>query len=279
MALALIYGRHPVAEALAAGEALDEIYILDKASKQGPLADIAGQARARSIPLRFVPRPALDRIMREQGFGSTSSTSSGRKDGAGRSARGRKGRGASGGGSHNHQGVIARYAGFAYADLNEILARALKADEPAFILVLDVIQDVQNLGSLIRSAEAVGAHGVLIADRGAASVTPAVRKASAGAVAHMAIARLDLVEALDRLKARGVMICGLDASGDRAPWECDLKVPLACVVGSEGRGQRDVIARRCDQLISLPMRGQLGSLNASVAGSILLYEIQRQRMG
>ena len=180
-------------------------------------------------------------------------------------------------GSLNHQGVIARYAGYAYADLNEILARAIKANEPAFILVLDVVQDVQNLGSLIRSAEAVGAHGVLIADRGAAGVTPAVRKASAGAVAHMAIARLDLVEALDQLKARGVTVCGLDGSGDRAPWECDLKVPLACVVGSEGRGQRDVISRRCDQLLGLPMRGQLGSLNASVAGSILLYEVQRQR--
>lgn len=244
----LIYGRHPVLEALQSGQMLDELLLAEGVRLEGPLAEIAKLARERGLPLKHLPRAALDRLV---------------------------GRGE--GGVANHQGVAARSAGFAYSDLHSILARAIRAGEPPLILVLDTIQDVHNLGSLIRSAEAVGAHGALIAERGAAGVTAAVQKASAGAVAHLPVARTDLVTALDQLRQRGVRVVGLDGEAPTTLAEADLNGPLALVVGSEGQGLSKAVARRCDALVRLPMRGRVGSLNAAVAGSVALYEVLRQR--
>jgi len=246
--LDLIYGRHPVLEALRAGEAVSEILLADGARAHDALGQIVRLARAAGIPIKHAPRAALDRLVAGQGRGAA-----------------------------NHQGVVATVADYAYSDLATILAAGIRRDEPAFILALDAVQDVHNLGNLLRAADAVGVHGVLIADRQAAGVTGAVRKASAGAVAHLAIARVDLAEALDALRQRGVAVIGLAAEAPVVYGEADLRVPLALVVGSEGRGLRAGVARRCDALVCLPMRGHVASLNAGVAGAVVLYEALRQR--
>jgi 23S rRNA (guanosine2251-2'-O)-methyltransferase len=245
----LIYGRHPVLEALQAGSNLDEVLLAQEGGERGgPLSEIARLAREAGVPVKRLPRAALDRLLpRSAGQPAT------------------------------HQGVAARLSGFAYADLAEVLAAAIRRGEEPLILVLDGLQDVHNLGSLIRSAEAAGAHGVLIAERGAAGVTPAVHKASAGAVAHLPVARADLPAALDTLAARGIRIVGLSESAASPLVEADLSGPLALVVGSEGKGLTKAVARRCGALVSLPMRGRVGSLNAAVAGSVVLYEVVRRR--
>lgn len=240
----VIHGRHPVLESLRSGEALSEVVIAE-----GAHGDIVGQiarlARERGVAVRHAPRPALDRMA--QGTA--------------------------------HQGVVARVAASNYVDVAEILAVAIRRGEPAFVLVLDQVQDVHNLGALIRTAEAAGVHGLVLADRFAVGVTAAVRKASGGAVAHLAVARTDLAEALDTLKASGVRIVGLAMDAEAAWSEADLTGPLALVVGSEGRGMRAAVARRCDATVRLPMRGRVASLNAAVAGAIVVYEAVRQRGG
>ena len=244
----LIIGRHPVLEALRAGERLDEILLAAGAKREGALAEIARRAKAAGVPLKTLPRPQLDRRVAQA---------------MGRSA--------------NHQGVVARYGGFRYADVAEILAEGIRRGAPALILALDTIQDVHNLGSLIRSAEAAGAHGLLLGAARGAGVSAAVRKASAGAVAHQRVARVDLPQALDDLKQRGIAVFGLAAEAEVEHWEADLSGPMVLVVGGEARGLRPVVSRRCDALIRLPMRGRVDSLNAGVAGSIVLYEALRQR--
>ena len=249
----IIYGRNPVLEALRAGEPLEEIRVAQGAKTRGQLGEIARLARDTGVHLTWVPRSALDRMMAEAGPAAP-------------------------GGGGNHQGVLALASDFAYHDVAEILAAAIRAGEPPLVLVLDQIQDVHNLGSLIRSAEAAGAHGVIIPERKAAGVTPAVRKASAGAVAHLPVARLDLVDALDQLREQGVRVAGLDEDGSVDYTGADLRGPLALVVGGEARGLTKAVARRCDALLRLPMRGRVESLNAAVAGSIVLYEALRQRV-
>jgi len=239
----VVYGWNAVAEALESGEQLDEVLMAEGASPGGGHGRTLKLARKRGVPLRRVPRAALDRL----------------SDGA------------------VHQGILAKVADYAYRDLNEILAVAIRRGEPPFLLVLDAIQDVHNLGALIRSAEAAGAHGVLIPTHHAAGVTPAVRKASSGAVSHIAVARTDLAEALEILRARDVRVVGLAEDGERAYTGVDLTGPVALVVGSEGRGLSAAVARRCDLLVRLPMVGRVESLNAGVAGSIVLYEALRQR--
>lgn len=240
----LIWGRRPVLEALRAGEALLDVRLAAGVStRAGSLAELVEAARRAGVAVRTVPRSALDR----------------------------EARGAA------HQGVLARVAGYAYQDLDELLAEAIRRGEPPWLLVLDAVQDVHNLGSLLRTAEAAGLHGVVLADRDAAGVTAAVRKASAGAVAHLRIARMPLAEALDRLRARGVRAVGLDEAGEAAYASADLTGPLALVVGSEGRGLSRAVASRLDARVALPMRGRVASLNAAVAGSIVVYESLRQR--
>lgn len=242
----LVYGRIPIVEALRAGEPLQEILVARGAEARGPLGEILRLARELDVPLRRVARPELDRAVAGLGTG-------------------------------NHQGVVAIAGSFAYADLHEILARAIRRHEPPLVLVLDELQDVHNLGSLLRTAEAVGAHGVLLPERHAAGVTAAVRKASAGAVAWLAVARLDLPPALDTLAERGLAIVGLQEES-AVPYDlASLAGPLALVVGGEARGLRPSVARRCGGMVRLPMRGHVSSLNAAVAGSVVLYEALRQR--
>ena len=239
----LIFGRNAVLEALRAGERPREVIVAAGAEARGALGEVIARAERAGFPVRHVPRAALDRLV----------------------------------GSGRHQGVAARLDDYHYRDVDEIVAHAIRSEEPLLVLVLDAVQDVHNLGSLIRSAEAVGAHGVLIPDREAAPVTAAVRKSSAGAVAHMMVARGSLIDMLDRMRKRGVTVIGLSEGADTSHTDVDLTGPVALVVGSEGRGLSRTVDRRCDAHVSLPMRGRVGSLNAAVAGSIVLYEAVRQR--
>jgi 23S rRNA (guanosine2251-2'-O)-methyltransferase len=243
----IIYGRHAVLEALTSGEAILELHVSDRAKPEGTLRTILSRARELRVPIKFEPVQGLDRAVGTQA------------------------------GPARHQGVVAVVSGYAYADVSDIVAAALRAGEELLVLVLDAIQDVHNAGALLRTAEAAGAHGVVLADTGGTAITPSVRKASAGAVAHMRVARTDVVDALDHLRARGVRVIGLDSESGPGLFDADLSGPLALVVGSEGHGLRPAVARRCDDFVHLPMHGRIASLNAAVAGSIALYEAVRRR--
>lgn len=239
----LICGRNPVLEALRAGTVIEEIRLARGTRREGPLAEIMRLARKQGIPLRWVDRHELDTLARR------------------------------------HQGVVASSGEYRYADVEEILTRAEQTQERPFVLVLDCLQDVNNFGSLLRTAEAVGVHGVIIPHRRAVGVTAAVRKASAGAIEHMLVARVtNLAQTVKALKERGLWIIGLEARPEALDYrQVDLDLPLALVVGSEGQGMRRLVRQRCDLLIKIPMRGAINSLNAAVAGSIALYEVWHQR--
>ena len=240
----LIWGRNPVVEALRAGAEVDKLYLAEGVRPGGAVDEILRRARTARVPVQTLDRRALDRM--------------------------------AGGGVH--QGVVAEVAEYRYAELADLLARATRAGERPLILLLDSIQDPQNLGALIRTAEAVGAHGVVIPRHRAAGVTPVVVKASAGAVEHLPVARVtNLGRAIEELKERGIWVVGLDASAPKSYDEFDYAAPLALVVGAEGTGLGRLVAERCDLLVRLPMRGHVASLNAAVAGSIVLYHAWRSR--
>ena len=183
------------------------------------------------------------------------------------------------GGEANHQGLAAEVSGYPYVDLEATLDAARMAGEAPFLLLLDHVQDPQNLGSLLRTAEAAGVHGVVIPGWRAVGVTPAAVRASAGAAEQATVAQVsNLVQAMERLKAAGVWLAGLEALPEAQPYtRADLSGPLGLVVGSEGQGLARLVRERCDFLIRLPLRGQVESLNAGVAGAIALYEALRQR--
>lgn len=242
--MALIWGRNPIVEALRAGNDVDKLYVAAGIGEVLVIEEIKRRAKAAHVPIQQIDRRALDRMT----------------DGA------------------VHQGVVAEVADFAYVTLDDLLARAAAANEPPLLLLLDSIQDPHNLGALIRTAEAIGVHGVVIPKHRAAGITPTVVKASAGAVEHLPVAQVtNLGRAIDDLKKQGVWIAGLDAAGTKAYDEIDWAGPFAIVVGAEGAGIGRIIAERCDFLVRLPMRGHVDSLNAAVAGSIVLYHAWRKR--
>jgi 23S rRNA (guanosine2251-2'-O)-methyltransferase len=181
-------------------------------------------------------------------------------------------------GFDGHQGVALVVAARRYATLDEVLARALERGEPAFVLALDSLEDPQNVGTLLRSAEAAGVHGIIFPTRRQAPLTPAAVKASAGAVEHLLLVPVDdLPGALTDLHVRGLRVVGAEAEAPLTARQADLRGPLVLVVGSEGQGLGPTVRRRCDLLVRIPMRGAIGSLNAAVAGSILLFEGVEQR--
>lgn len=182
-------------------------------------------------------------------------------------------------GHDNHQGVALETSGYPYSDIYAMLDLAEEREEPPFLLLLDLVQDIRNLGSLVRTAEAVGAHGIVVQERRGAGVTPGAVNASSGAVEHLLVAQVtNLSRTIETLKDSRVWIAGLeDTHGAKTYTEMDLNVPIGIVVGSEGKGLRRLVRERCDWLMALPMRGEINSLNASVAGSIALYEVLRQR--
>ena len=181
-------------------------------------------------------------------------------------------------GTPHHQGVVARVAGASYASLADLLKIPGEQGEPAFLLALDQVQDPRNLGAILRSAEATGVHGVIVPKHHAVGLTAAAAKSASGAVEFVPVAReTNLVRALEVLKKEGIWIVGSTASGGQAPWDLDLAGPLCLVLGGEGEGLRPLVAKSCDFLVSLPMKGRIGSLNVSAAAAVLCYEVLRQR--
>ncbi len=179
----------------------------------------------------------------------------------------------------NHQGVLLEASPFDYVDLDDVLAVAASRGEPPFMLLLDLIQDVQNVATLLRAADAVGVHGLIIQERRGASITPAVVNSSSGAVEHLAVAQVtNLVQAMLALKDAGVWLAGLDTGDDAVRYDtANLKGSIGLVVGSEGKGLRRLVRETCDFIIALPMKGQVESLNAATAGSIVLYAAWQAR--
>jgi 23S rRNA (guanosine2251-2'-O)-methyltransferase len=239
-----VWGRNPILETLRSTRQVKRILIADGQRDAQPIAAILQEAERRHVPIETVPRLRLDQI--SQGA--------------------------------VHQGCLAVVEARKYATLEQILAFARQKNEDPFLLVLDAIQDVNNLGSLLRSAEAVGVHGVVIPLHHAAEVNATVVKTSAGASEHLLIAQeTNLTHTIDFLKKQNIWVIGLDSETKTEYDEADLTGALALVVGNEGRGISRLVREHCDLLIKLPMRGHVTSLNAAVAGSIALYEALRQR--
>jgi 23S rRNA (guanosine2251-2'-O)-methyltransferase len=242
----ILAGRNPVREALRAGRRrFERLMLAEGAAEKGTLEEIVALCREAGVPVSRVSKQEIDRLS----------------------------------GDVLHQGVAARVSTYPYVELDDILALAEERGEAPLVLALDSLQDPQNVGSIMRSAEAVGVHGVILPDRRSASVTPAVSRASAGAVEHLRVATVtNLVRALDELKARGLWVAGGEDHPRAVDYAgVDLNRPLALVLGSEGQGMRRLVAERCDFLLRIPMRGQVGSLNVSVAAALLLYRAWHAR--
>ena len=232
-----IVGRNPVYEVLnAARRQAFRLQIARGVEEKGRLVDILNLAQKKKLPIERVDRAQLNPY------------------------------------GENPQGVAIEVSGYSYMGLQDILDLAEQRQEALFVLILDVIQDPQNLGTLLRTAEAVGVHGVLMPLRRAAEVTPAVVRASAGASEHLVIVQANLAQAITTLKEAGAWVIGLEGSAGAIPVaQARLDGPLALVVGNEGEGLRELVAKSCDLLVSLPMVGKVESLNAAVAGSVVLY--------
>ena len=240
----VIEGRNAVIEALRVGTAIDKIYIA-KGETDKTLGHIASKARAAGIVVVEADRRKLDGMSR----------------------------------THAHQGVIALAAVREYVSVDDILADAAAKNESPLIVVCDEISDPHNLGAIIRTAYCAGAHGVVIPKRRSAGLTSVVAKTSAGAVSHMKVARVPNIPSLLKdLKKQGVWVFGTAANGTTGLYDTDLKGAAAIVIGSEGDGMTRLAAENCDFLVSIPMKGDLNSLNASASAAILLYEAVRQRM-
>lgn len=237
-----IAGKNPVLEALRSGRDINKI-LIGEGSQRGPMMKVVTLAKEANVIVQIVPRKKLDQLFGE-----------------------------------NHQGVIAQVAAYEYAELDDLFKAAEERNEAPFFLILDEIEDPHNLGSIMRTADAAGAHGIIIPKRRAVGLTATVAKSSTGAIEYIPVVRVtNLAQTMDELKDRGVWISGTDASGKQDYRAMDADMPLALVIGSEGKGMGRLIREKCDFLISLPMAGKVTSLNASVAASLLMYEVYRKR--
>ncbi|HGO9416747.1 TPA: 23S rRNA (guanosine(2251)-2'-O)-methyltransferase RlmB [Bacillus cereus] len=237
-----IIGRNPVIEALRSGRDINKIWIAEGAAK-GQVQIVLALAKENKIILQHAPKKKLDQLV-----------------------------------EGNHQGVIAQVAAYQYAELEDLFKVAEKRNEDPFFLILDEIEDPHNLGSIMRTADATGAHGIIIPKRRAVGLTASVAKASTGAIEYIPVARVtNLSRTIDELKERGLWIAGTDAKGKKDYRNLDGTMPIGLVIGSEGKGMSRIIGEKCDFLITLPMVGKVTSLNASVAASLLMYEVYRKR--
>ncbi|MCR4708222.1 MAG: 23S rRNA (guanosine(2251)-2'-O)-methyltransferase RlmB [Clostridiales bacterium] len=235
-----LVGRNPIREALKSGRDLEKL-IVARGEIIGSGREILAMARERKVVIQEVDRARLDAM------------------------------------ASGHQGMIAVASAYAYSTLEAILARAKEKGEDPFLVILDGITDPHNLGAIIRSAECAGAHGVILPERRAVGLTPAAVKASAGAIMHLPVAKVtNLPRTLDQLKKEGVWIFGSAAGGEDYR-TVDLSGPCALVIGSEGEGMSRLVREKCDRVVSLPVRGKIDSLNASVAAGVLLYAISARR--
>lgn len=240
-----IWGRHPVLALLrGGGRRVDEIAVL--AGATGPLGQVVALARRSGVKVSFRTRDQLTAMA----------------------------------GSAQHQGVVARVTSAEYADFEDLLDLPRARGEPAFFLALDQVQDPRNFGALLRTAEALGVHGVVVPRHHAVGLTGAVARTSVGAVEHVPVAReANLVTALETLKKSGVWVYGAVVRGGANPCRVALTGPICIVLGAEGEGLRPLVAKTCDGLLTIPISGQVGSLNVAAAGAILCYEVARQRRG
>ena len=236
-------GRNSILEALRANRTINKLFVT-KGEREGSIRQIVAMAREKGIIVTEVEKSALDSMS----------------------------------GSRAHQGVIAFVAVKEYVEVDDILQLAQEKGQPPFIIILDEITDPHNFGAILRTANAVGAHGVIIPKRRAIGLTSAVSKASAGAVEYVPVSRVtNIAQTIEYLKKNNIWVVGTDATGEKAFYESDLKGPLALVVGSEGEGMGKLIREKCDFVVNIPMQGEISSLNASVAAAIVMYEILKQR--
>ncbi|MDU5144723.1 MAG: 23S rRNA (guanosine(2251)-2'-O)-methyltransferase RlmB [Paenibacillus dendritiformis] len=241
-----IAGKHSVTEALRSGRTIHKIWIADNAQKHLTQPIIA-EAKKAGVIVQTVDKRKLDQMA--EGV--------------------------------QHQGVVAQVAAYGYVEVDDILARAEAKGETPFLLILDEIEDPHNLGSILRTADCTGVHGVIIPKRRSVGLTATVSKTSAGAVEYVPVARVtNLAQTMEQLKERGVWLVGTDVSATQDLYETDLfTMPLALVIGNESKGMGRLVKQTCDALLKLPMAGQINSLNASVAAGIFMYEVVRRRRG
>ena len=238
-----IEGRNAVLEAFRSGRTIDKLFVLD-GCKDGPVQSIMREAKKHDTIVNFVTKERLDQLSETK----------------------------------KHQGVIAMAAAYGYSTVDEILARAEEKGKPPFLVLLDNIEDPHNLGAIIRTANLAGAHGVIIPKRRAVGLTATVAKASAGAINYTPVAKVtNLTQTIKELKEKGIWFVCADMGGTTM-YDLDLKGPIGLVIGNEGEGVGKLVKENCDFIASIPMRGDIDSLNASVACGVLSFEIVRQRM-
>lgn len=238
-----VEGRNAVLELLESERDINKILVAN-GEKHGSIYKIISIAKERKIPITEVDRSKLNKISQTQ----------------------------------NHQGVIAIVPPFNYCEVDEILELAEQKNEQPFIIILDGIEDPHNLGSIIRTAETAGVHGIIIPKRRSATVNSTVSKVSAGAVEYMKIARVNNInEIIRQLKKQGIWICGTDMETDTIYTKQDYRIPIAIVIGSEGFGMSRLVKENCDFIVKIPMKGKINSLNASVSAGIIMYEVVRKR--
>ncbi len=240
----ILSGKNPVLEALRSGREMNKVWIAEGVKKAG-IAELLQLAKEAGLIVQFVPKNKIDQLT----------------DGA------------------THQGIAASVAAYKYAELDDLFESAASRNEDPFFLILDELEDPHNLGSILRTADATGVHGVIIPRRRAVGLTAIVAKTSTGAIEHIPVVRVgNLAQTVEDLKKRGVWIAGTDAKGSADYRRMDAKLPLAIIIGSEGKGMSRLLKDKCDFLYNMPMVGKVTSLNASVAAAILMYEVLRNRL-
>ncbi|MED3763533.1 23S rRNA (guanosine(2251)-2'-O)-methyltransferase RlmB [Ureibacillus terrenus] len=238
----LIAGRNPVLEALRSGREINKIWIGEGVNKSG-IKEVLDLARKRGVLVQYVPKKKIDQLT-----------------------------------DANHQGIVASVAAYEYAELDDLFEVAKERNEDPFFVILDELEDPHNLGSILRTADAIGVHGIIIPKRRSVGLTATVAKASTGAIEHVPVCRVNnLAQTVDELKERGLWIAGTDAKGSIDYRKMDAALPLAIIIGSEGKGMSRLLKEKCDFLYYLPMVGHVNSLNASVAAALLMYEVYRKR--
>ncbi|MED3647886.1 23S rRNA (guanosine(2251)-2'-O)-methyltransferase RlmB [Halalkalibacterium halodurans] len=238
-----ITGKNPIIEALRSGRPMNKIWI-GEGSQKGQMQKVLELAKEQGVLVQHVPKRKLDQLI----------------------------------GHENHQGVVASVAAYEYAEMDDLFQRAAEKGEEPFFIVLDEVEDPHNLGSILRTADAAGAHGVIIPKRRAVGLTQTVAKASTGAIEYVPVVRVtNLARTMEDLKKRGLWFIGTDAKGSEDYRGAAYDMPIALVIGSEGKGLSRLVREKCDFLVRIPMVGQVTSLNASVATSLLMYEAYRKR--
>lgn len=239
----IIMGKNPVIEALSSERSINKIYIAEGMQK-GSAQKIVGLAKEKKVIVQYVPKSKVDQMA----------------------------------GSTNHQGVVASISAYDYYEIHDLIQKIEQKESMPFLLILDELEDPHNLGSIMRTADVTGVDGIIIPKRRSVGLTSTVAKTSAGAIEYVPVARVtNLAQTIDLLKEKGYWIVGTDASGKQFYHQVDYQIPIAIVIGSEGKGMGKLIKDKCDFVVKLPMKGHVNSLNASVAASLLMYEVYRHR--